>query len=342
MGDYRKTSAEELTAMADQLREIGDFSEGQKFVFPSSEYDENPTITYWIYDSNETEPWIELTEQQASELSGYTEVEVSELPTTGEANILYISTIYQMGFAEAYQKIIDEFYQKVYHGTLTQEDIDGIVFDLDSINYFSNISLGINSTSYPTIKEISVTPDFLSAAQNCNRLSALKTVNVINSNNESITIGNSKFYGCTNLEKIVCSPIAIGSSAFVACNNLILGPGYLSLDLCQRLEYQCFQQVLVEEVSLPVCQSIKSKVFYRIFNETLLKKVYLPAVPPTLANIDAFQYYINSNTDGINPNLKFYVPNGAKVAYASATNWSSFIDGSLDGIDHFEELGGGN
>ena len=341
--EYVKTSAEELTAMANQLREIGDFTEGQKFVFPSSEYDENPVYTFKIVESG---AWSEITRTEVDELieQGYDILEVEEFPTVGEAvaNTVYFTIQRQLGFAEAYQEVINEFYQKVYHGTLTQEDVDGIVFDLDSINYFSNTSLGISNTSYPTIETISATPDFLSEPTNCNRLSALKTVNVVNPNNDSITIGNTRFYGNINLEKIVCSPIAIGGSAFVACNNLILGPDYLSLDLCQTLGYRCFQHVLVEEVSLPACQSIESGVFYRSFNETSLKKVYLPAIPPTLANISAFQYYIDSNTSGINPDLKFYVPNGAKVAYASATNWSGFIDGSLDGIDHFEELGGGN
>lgn len=341
--EYVKTSAEELTAMANELRAIGPFQEGQQFVFPSSEYDENPVYTFKVVESG---AWSEITRAEADELveQGYSLQEVEEFPTVGEAaaNTVYFTVQRQLGFAEAYQEIINDFYQKVYHGTLTQEDVDGIVLDLDSINYFSSTSLGVNNTSYPTIETISVTPDFLSAHSNCNRLSALKTVNVVNPDNDSITIGNTRFYGNINLEKIVCSPIAIEGSAFEACSNLILGSDYLSLDSCQTLEYQCFAKVLVEEVSLPVCQSIKSGVFYRGSNDTQLKKVYLPTIPPTLANINAFQYYIDSNTNGINPTLKFYVPNGAKVAYASATNWSGFIDGSLDGIDHFEELGGGN
>jgi hypothetical protein len=37
--EYVKTSTEELTAMADAIREVGTFAEGQTFVFPSSEYD---------------------------------------------------------------------------------------------------------------------------------------------------------------------------------------------------------------------------------------------------------------------------------------------------------------
>lgn len=335
--NYKRTSTEELTAMADSIREAGTFTEGQTFVFPSSEYDQNPTKTYWIY----TNEWIEKTEEEATALVDYTEVNVLELPTIGESNILYILYTFQIGFAEAYQKVIDEFYQKVYHGTLTQEDIDGLIFD-QKTRLFCGHTNSSTISSFPTITEITITSNFLKyeAPRLLTRLTNLKTVNVNNSNNEDIIIPHSICTHLTNLEKFKCSPTIIGAESFDGCYNLILEADSLQLNKCTTLKAYCFMNTGFNAVSLPACTTIEQSAFY---NNKNLISVYLPNVPPTLENVNAFEIYIqDTGTFTVNSNLKFYVPSGSKTLYASATNWASFIDGSLDGIDHFEEVVGGD
>ena len=231
--EYKRTSTEELTAMADVIREVGTFTEGQTFVFPSSEYDQNPTITYYEYNNS----WTEITEEQAAQL---TNIEyVTELPATGIADTAYVITEYQLGFAEGYDQAIQEFWDKVYHGTLTQDYIDDIIFDQPTKVFDSNIG-GTATLSYPNITKLTMTPHFANTPEYTNRLQNVEEVVIYNPNNEEVNISDDKFCNFKKLTTIKCSPINIGTDSFNSCLVLELGSESLDLSKCESIGKNAF------------------------------------------------------------------------------------------------------
>lgn len=263
MGNYIKTSLEELTVIANSLRESGNFIEGQKFVFPSAEHSEEPGA---------------------------------------------------VGFAEACEEVVKDFHNKVFHGTLTQDDIDGLVLDKDQY-FFYYPAIGAVG-SFPNITNITVTADWLEQNDNFgSRFSNLSTVYIQNPNNVT-AIGKNKFNSRTTLETIDCSPTELRTGAFYDCVNLIVGPTSLKLDNCLAYRTDCLYNA-----NLPVaitiaegCTNIEAGAFG---SNSVLEKVYLPSIPPELSSLSVF----SGNT-----NIKFYVATEAiKTAYASAENWSDLI-----------------
>lgn len=111
------------------------------------------------------------------------------------------------------------------------------------------------------------------------------------------SVGDSAFYGCTNLTSVTLQMAKdIGTYAFNNCPNLT-------------------------SVNIPSATSIGVQAFY---NKTKLTSVRLPATPPTLSSTAAFS--------NINTACVFYIPTGSLSAYQNETNWSA-----LTGLYSFVE-----
>lgn len=311
--EYRKTSREELTAMADELRAVGPFQEGQQFVFPSSEYDESPAYIFKIVESG---AWSEITRAEADELveQGYDMQEIDEFPAVSEAaeNTVYFTAQRQLGFAEAYQELIDDFYDKIIFGTLTQEDVDGIVYS-KPLRLFGTTVLS-NSQAFPLITELTISESLLKDDnESFRRLSNIKKINIIENSNVK-EIKGGKFTNLKTLEELSYTPTSIGDSAFFVCENLKFGEGYLNLNNCKYYGVNCLRDCSITELTITEGAVISGYSF----RDSLLEKVYLPDTPITLTNVNAF--------DGVSTNLKFYVTSQSVIdAYNNATNWSALI-----------------
>lgn len=307
--EYVKTSAEELTAMADYLRQNGDFEEGQKFIFPSSEYDQNPVYTYKIIDNG---AWEEITATEASQLieqSGYSIEEVNEFPDIQEAlaNTIYYKIELGMGFKEAYQKYLDDFYDKIAYGTLKQEDLAGVVYS-EPLGFFRARGDFVYRT-FPNITEITVSKAILSQ-ERFGRLGALKKVKVVG-DSENSTIGPSAFSWLDNLEEINFKPTVLSSMSFAECSKLKFGPDFLDLSECIHYMTNCLYKSSIKTISIAGGAIIEAGAF----RDSDLETVYLPDDIAELKNIDAFE--------GTNPT--FWVSSDQiKNTYLGETNWCAF------------------
>lgn len=315
--EYVKTSKEELTAMANELRAVGPFQEEQQFVFPSSEYDENPVYTFKIIESG---AWSEITRAEADELieQGYDTQEVEEFPAVGEAvaNTVYFTVQRQLGFAEAYQELIDGFYDKVITRSLTQNDVNGIVFKLGDPCLFGEDNFTDGVQGFTNITEITIKAEAIQARDNglsfC-QLQNLETVNIVDPENIT-TIQNRAFRHCRNLISFNCSPTKIFSRAFEYCTNLLFGSNNLDLSNCTFYDSDCLKGTSLTTISIAEGARINAQAFA----ETNLETVYLPDIPITLTNTNAF--------DNTSTNLKFKVTSQSVIdSYSNATNWSALI-----------------
>lgn len=109
-------------------------------------------------------------------------------------------------------------------------------------------------------------------------------------NDDTLTsIGSYAFYGCSALTS-------------VNMPNLTSITGRVTFGFCKALT----------NVDLPKVTNIVDSAFSYC---SKLGSVRLPATPPSLANVNAFQ--------NVPTTCKFYIPTGSLAAYQSATNWSS-------------------